>query len=164
MDLATFNAVSERDLTAQLLACCHVSTWAQAVARARPYATVDDLLATAARVSGRLGPGDVDQALAAHPRIGEPDAGRTREAVWSRQEQSGVETDLQTRAALVEGNRAYEQRFGRVFLICATGLDARQVLSSLRRRLGNDDVTETAEVLEEISKIALVRLRKILEP
>jgi 2-oxo-4-hydroxy-4-carboxy-5-ureidoimidazoline decarboxylase len=164
MDLATFNAAPERDVTAQLLACCDVSTWAREVVAARPYATVDDLLATAARATRRLGPGEVDQALAAHPRIGERAAGRTREPAWSRQEQSGVQTDERTQAALAEGNRAYEQRFGRVFLICATGLDARQILSALRRRLGNNDATEAAEVLDELGKIALVRLRKVVEP
>jgi 2-oxo-4-hydroxy-4-carboxy-5-ureidoimidazoline decarboxylase len=164
MDLATFNAAPEHDVTAQLLACCDAGTWAQTVVTARPYATVDELLATASGAIRRLGPGDIDQALAAHPRIGERAAGRTREAAWSRQEQSGVETGEHTRAALVEANREYEQRFGRVFLICATGLDARQILSSLRRRLGNDDATEAAEVLDELGKIALVRLRKVVEP
>jgi 2-oxo-4-hydroxy-4-carboxy-5-ureidoimidazoline decarboxylase len=164
MDLATFNAAPEREVTEQLLACCDVGTWARSVVTARPYATVDDLFATAGRASRQLGPDDIDRALAAHPRIGDRAAGGTRRAAWSRQEQSGVGTDEQTRVALVEGNREYEERFGRVFLICATGLGAGEILQSLRRRLGNDDRTEAAEVLDELGKIAQVRLRKVVEP
>lgn len=163
MDLATFNAAPGSELTEQLLACCDAGTWAHGIVAERPYATVDDLVATAAEASRRLGPDDVDRALAAHPRIGERAAGASREAAWSRQEQSSVRTDEQTQAALLEGNREYEERFGRVFLICATGLDAGEILQSLKRRLGNDEVTEAAEVRDELGKIAQVRLRKLVE-
>lgn len=158
MDLATFNAAPTDDLTEQLLACCDVDAWAREILGGRPYATTDDLLATAARASERLGPDDVDKALAAHPRIGERAAG-----AWSRQEQSGVGTDELTRAALAEGNKEYEERFDRVFLICATGLDAGEILQALKRRLGNDDRTEAAEVLDELGKIAELRLRKVVQ-
>ena len=164
MDLATFNAAPEQEVTGPLLACCDVAAWAQTVVAARPYATVDDLLATADRASGSLGAAEIEQALAAHPRIGERAPGQATEAVWSRQEQSAVDPGERTQAALVEGNRAYEERFGRVFLICATGLDADDILSSLRTRLRNDDATEAAVVADELRKIALVRLRKVVEP
>ncbi len=163
MDLATFNAAPDSDVTEQLLACCGVGTWAHAIVTDRPYATVEELLATAAQASRRLEPDDVDRAIAAHPRIGERAAGGSREAAWSRQEQSGVRTDEQTQAALLEGNREYEERFGRVFLICATGLDAGEILQSLKHRLGNDEATEAAEVRDELGKIAQVRLRKLVE-
>ena len=163
MDLATFNAASDSQVTEHLLACCDAGTWAQAIVTDRPYETVDDLLTTAAEASRRLEPDDVDRALAAHPRIGERAAGGSREAAWSRQEQSGVRTDEQTQAALLEGNREYEERFGRVFLICATGLDAGEILQSLKRRQGNDEATEAAEVRDELGKIARVRLRKLFE-
>jgi 2-oxo-4-hydroxy-4-carboxy-5-ureidoimidazoline decarboxylase len=164
MDLATFNAAPDPEVTEQLLTCCDAGIWAHAIVSDRPYASVGDLLATAAQASGRLGPDDIERALAAHPRIGERAAGRTREAAWSRQEQSGVRTDEHTQTALVEGNREYEERFGRVFLICATGLDADEILHSLGRRLGNDEATEAAEVRDELGKIAQVRLRKLVEP
>lgn len=163
MDLATFNAMPDSDVTEQLLACCDAGTWAHAVLTERPYATVDDLLATAAESSRRLEPDDIDRALAAHPRIGERAAGGSREAAWSRQEQSGVRTDQQTQAALLEGNREYEERFGRVFVICATGLGADEILQALKRRLGNDEATEAAVVRDELGKIAQVRLRKLVE-
>jgi 2-oxo-4-hydroxy-4-carboxy-5-ureidoimidazoline decarboxylase len=163
MDLATFNAAPDSELTEQVLACCDVGLWARAIVTARPYATLDDLLTTAAEASRRLGPDDIDRALAAHPRIGERASGGSREAAWSRQEQSGVRTDEHTRTALIEGNREYEQRFGRVFLICATGLDADEILRSLERRLGNDERAEAAEVRDELGKIAQVRLRKLVD-
>jgi 2-oxo-4-hydroxy-4-carboxy-5-ureidoimidazoline decarboxylase len=158
MDLATFNAAPAAELSGPLLACCDVPAWAEAVLAGRPYDSADDLLGIADRTVRRLGPDDVDRALAAHPRIGERTGG-----AWSRQEQSGVATDQPTATALLEGNRAYEERFGRVFLICATGLDAGQVLGSLRTRLGNDDATEAGVVADELRKIVLLRLRKVVE-
>jgi 2-oxo-4-hydroxy-4-carboxy-5-ureidoimidazoline decarboxylase len=164
MDLATFNAAPAPEVTRQLLACCDVTAWAEAVLAGRPYDTVDDLGATADRAARRLGPADVDRALAAHPRIGDRAGGPATDAAWSRQEQSGVATDSRTRTALLDGNRAYEERFGRVFLICATGLDAEQILGALRTRLGHDDATEAAVVADELRKIALLRLRKVVEP
>jgi len=85
------------------------------------------------------------------------------EAVWSRREQSGVGEDPGVREALAEGNREYEQRFGRVFLICATGLSAQDMLTNLRERLMHDDVTEAKVVHEELRKIALLRLAKVVD-
>ena len=100
--------------------------------------------------------------LAAHPRIGEKAAGNGAEAAWSREEQSAVEQDAAVQQALAEGNRAYEQRFDRVFLICATGRSGEEVLADLRSRLGNDEATEAAVVADELRKIALLRLRRVV--
>jgi 2-oxo-4-hydroxy-4-carboxy-5-ureidoimidazoline decarboxylase len=107
-------------------------------------------------------PDEVERALAAHPRIGERADGAHAEAAWSREEQSGVATTSEAQQALADGNRAYEERFGRVFLICATGLGADDVLASLRQRLHHDDDTEAAVVAEELRKIALLRLERVL--
>jgi 2-oxo-4-hydroxy-4-carboxy-5-ureidoimidazoline decarboxylase len=74
-----------------------------------------------------------------------------------------VDRDETTLAALVEGNRLYEERFGRVFLVCATGLDADQILDALRSRLENDDEPDAAVVADELRRIALLRLRKVVE-
>jgi 2-oxo-4-hydroxy-4-carboxy-5-ureidoimidazoline decarboxylase len=74
-----------------------------------------------------------------------------------------VGRDQRTAAGLLEGNRAYEERFGRVFLICATGLSGEQVLDGLTERLGNDDEAEAAVVADELRKIAVLRLRKVLD-
>jgi len=161
MTLDEFNAAPGDELMPVLLACCDVPVWAAAVRDARPYPDVESLVDVADQLARTFTADEVDRALAAHPRIGEQAQGRSTEAAWSRQEQSGVSQDAQ--AELVEANRAYEERFGRVFLICATGLSAEQILESARSRLGNDDATEAAVVAEELRKIALLRLRKVLD-
>jgi 2-oxo-4-hydroxy-4-carboxy-5-ureidoimidazoline decarboxylase len=163
MELAQFNAEPVDQLTPTLLACCDVPAWADAVAAGRPYADVHAAVAVADKAARALTPAEVDRALAAHPRIGERAEGQGTEAAWSRGEQSGVGQDERTAAALVEGNRTYEERFGRVFLICATGLSGEEVLDSLTERLGNDDETEAAVVADELRKIAVLRLRKVLD-
>jgi 2-oxo-4-hydroxy-4-carboxy-5-ureidoimidazoline decarboxylase len=119
---------------------------------------VPGLLDSADAAARSLTDEEVDRALAKHPRIGERPAGQGAGAGWSRQEQSGVTPD----EALAEGNRAYEQRFGRVFLICATGLDKEQILAALRQRLTHDDETERGVVKDELRKIALLRLGKLV--
>lgn len=163
MDLSEFNAAPAERLRPELLACCDVPAWAEALLTARPYDDLASLVATADEAARRFERADVDRALAQHPRIGERASGQGTGSRWSRQEQSGVDRDEATQQALLEGNRAYEERFGRVFLICATGLSAEQILSELRRRLDHDEVTEAGVVAEELRKIALLRLRKLLD-
>jgi 2-oxo-4-hydroxy-4-carboxy-5-ureidoimidazoline decarboxylase len=162
MDLPDFNAAAPAALTPTLLACCDVPRWAAAVRDGRPYADVASLLATADEAARQWTAADVDRALDAHPRIGERAHRPGTEAGWSQHEQSGVDRDADTQRALAEGNRAYEQRFGRVFLICATGLSGAEVLGSLRSRLANDEQTEAAVVAEELRRIALLRLRRVV--
>ena len=163
MRLAELNTAPADELTRELLACCDVPSWAAAVCDGRPYDGVEALLATADAAARLFTADDVDRALKAHPRIGERAQGAGVEASWSRQEQSGVDRDARTQQALAEGNREYEQRFDRVFLVCATGLSGVQILAELRSRLGNDDETEDAVVKAELRKIALLRLRKLVE-
>ena len=167
MKLPEFNVASYDVVTPALAACCDVPDWVATVRDGRPYADVDDLVDVADKAAREFSPADVDRALAAHPRIGEraPQAGQdTREALWSRQEQAAATPDGDTAAALRAGNRAYEERFGRVFLICATGLSADEVLAELHWRLANDEASEAAVVAEELRKIALLRLHKLLDP
>lgn len=163
MDLSRFNAAPAAELTPALLACCDVPAWAAAVRDGRPYADLDALLVTADEAARRISPADVDRALDAHPRIGERAHRPGAESGWSRQEQSGVRRDAGTQQALAEGNRAYEERFGRVFLICAAGLSGEEILARLRSRLGNDGPTEAGVVAEELRKIALLRLRRVVQ-
>ena len=161
MRLDQFNAAPAADLRPPLLACCDVPAWADTVLEARPYDDLDALVATADKAARVFDRADVDRALAQHPRIGERAAGQDTGSRWSRQEQSGV--DAEAKQALLEGNRAYEDRFGRVFLVCATGLSAEQILTNLRSRLDNDDAEEAAVVADELRKIALLRLRKLVD-
>jgi 2-oxo-4-hydroxy-4-carboxy-5-ureidoimidazoline decarboxylase len=160
--LGEFNAATVEGATATLIACCDVPAWVDAVRDSRPYAEIADAFDVADKAARAFTPGDVDRALAAHPRIGEQASGSDTGAVWSRQEQSGVSADTETTVALADANRAYEERFDRVFLICATGLSAEEILAALRDRLGNDEATEAAVVAEELRRIALVRLAKAL--
>jgi 2-oxo-4-hydroxy-4-carboxy-5-ureidoimidazoline decarboxylase len=162
MDLDRFNTAPAGELLPALLACCDVPRWAEAVLASRPYADRPALARTADAAARELTPAEVDRALAAHPRIGERAEGGHAEAAWSRQEQAGVATSGDVQQALADGNRAYEERFGRVFLICATGLGAEEILASLRERLGNDDESEARVVADELRKIALLRLDRVL--
>jgi len=161
MDLELFNTAPDHDVRRALLACCDVPRWADTVLAGRPYANAAAVV-RAADEAGRFTLDEVDRALAAHPRIGERAEGESTEAAWSRSEQSGVSADPDTARALAEGNRAYELRFGRVFLICATGLAASDVLAALQTRLTHDPETEVAVVADELRRIALLRLERVL--
>ncbi|MDF2745662.1 MAG: decarboxylase, partial [Actinomycetia bacterium] len=131
----------------------------------RPYADVEALLGESDRAVEALGRDDLAEALAGHPRIGQRADGSSTEAVWSRQEQSGVgDADAEVRAALREGNRAYEERFGHVFLVSASGRSAEELLATLRQRLGNDPDTEWGAVAGELRQITRRRLEGLLRP
>ncbi|MFI0355563.1 2-oxo-4-hydroxy-4-carboxy-5-ureidoimidazoline decarboxylase [Actinomadura sp. 9N407] len=157
-----FNALPAREAESALLSCCASRRWALAVAGRRPYGSVDELRSAAAFELAALEWADIEEALGAHPRIGERAKGGGREASWSRDEQSGV--DGEARAALIEGNRRYEERFGHVFLICATGLGAGEMLAALEKRLAGDDAeAERIVVRVELGKIVRLRLDKLLE-
>ena len=107
-----------------------------------------------------LAPADLEQALAGHPRIGESRGADDR----SRREQAGVlGADQATIQALAEGNDEYERRFGHIYLVCATGRNAADLLALLRERLGNDPETEWGVVRRELGKINRIRLTRLLE-
>ena len=161
--LDQFNARPEPDARAELLACCANPLWAERVSRARPFPDADALVACGAKELAALDWTQLRVALAAHPRIGQRADGDGRGARWSRGEQSAAATeDEGVRAELVAGNIAYEDRFGHVFLICATGLSAARVLAALRERLDNDEAAERAVVREELGRIVELRLRKLV--
>jgi 2-oxo-4-hydroxy-4-carboxy-5-ureidoimidazoline decarboxylase len=163
VDLKEFNDAPDSRLRPLLAACCDVTRWVDRVLAGRPYFDGGALTRAADDGVRDLDDGEVDLALAAHPRIGDRASGNGREAAWSRNEQAGVGDDLEVRAALADGNRQYEERFGRVFLICATGLSASQMLAALRDRLTHEAVAEVAVVREELRKIALLRLAKVVD-
>ncbi len=145
-----------------LTACADVPRWVELVLTGRPYADDAALLATATAAADGFTPDEIDRALAAHPRIGDRPAGGSTEAGWSRREQAGVADDRATADALRAANAQYEDRFGRVFLICASGLSAPQILQAAQHRLRNDPDTELGVVGAELAKIALLRLEKAL--
>src|SRR5690348_11889134 len=159
--LADLNALPAQDFEELLLRCCAAPGWARRVTQGRPYTSTADLLGVAGAAWAAREPGDLDAAMAGHPRIGE-----RRLSGWSAQEQAGVQagvgTDAATVAALAEGNAAYEQRFGHVFLICATGRGPAEILAELNRRMSNDPATEREVAAAEIGKINDIRLRKLV--
>ncbi len=136
-----------------------VPRWVDAVLAGRPYGSTEALAAAAEALARSWTDDEVDAALAEHPRIGDRPAGDGASAAASRFEQSAsADADIATAAAIHDGNADYEERFDRVFLVRAAGRSADDVLGELRRRLGNDDVTERAEVAEQLREIALLRL------
>lgn len=152
MNLESFNALPTTAALGELQACCNAPRWAAVVAAGRPYASVEALLAAADEA---LTDADLDPAMAGHPRIGDRTAtGR------SQREQSGVAAaGAAVLDALAAGNREYEGRFGHVYLVCASGRSAEDLLATLRSRLANDPATERKVALGELAAINRIRLR-----
>lgn len=158
MTLEEFNALPEAAAREQLAGCLDVERWVDAVLVGRPYAETGALTTVAATAAGSLSDDELASALARHPRIGER-AGAGHDAAHSSREQSGVDPDdADVATRLAAGNRAYEERFDRVFLIRAAGRDAEEILAELTRRLDNDDATEREETVTQLREIALLRL------
>jgi 2-oxo-4-hydroxy-4-carboxy-5-ureidoimidazoline decarboxylase len=152
------------DAPERLLACCASTSWSTRVADGRPYGSRDALRAASATALAALDWPSLRVAVDAHPRIGERASANTQEGSWSQREQAGMATATdQTRVDLVEANRAYEDRFGHVFLICATGRTDVEMLHAARTRVANDDQTERAVVRAELAKIVALRLGKLLD-
>ncbi len=174
---------------------CASARWIERLVSGRPHETLPALVAASDATIAALGWPDIEQALAAHPRIGDrtpsgapggggpqpgaaaggrpaPEAeasgrpgpgpaGGDREAAWSRQEQSGTrDAPAEVQAGLRAGNAAYEERFGHVFLVCATGMSAASMLAALQVRLGHDPACEREVVRDELMKIVRLRLGK----
>jgi 2-oxo-4-hydroxy-4-carboxy-5-ureidoimidazoline decarboxylase len=158
--LTSLNAVPGEIARQRLLVCCSSERWAAEVASGRPYASAAKLLASSDAAMVGLAPADLQQALAGHPRIGE----RGDVDQQAASEQAGVlAADQATIQALAEGNEEYERRFGHIYLVCATGRDAADLLALLRERLGNDPETEWGVVRRELGKINRIRLTRLLE-
>jgi 2-oxo-4-hydroxy-4-carboxy-5-ureidoimidazoline decarboxylase len=164
VDLAEWNRLPAAAAERELLACCASPRWAGAVVRGRPYAGVRAVVDEGVAALDGLDWADVRAALDAHPRIGERmKAAQTREQEWSQREQQGAQdTDAATAAALVGANETYEERFGHVFLIFATGRTAGEMLAAARERLHHDEETERAVVRRELAKITRLRMERLL--
>jgi 2-oxo-4-hydroxy-4-carboxy-5-ureidoimidazoline decarboxylase len=164
--LARWNELRADEAAEEVLPCCGSQAWAQAMAARRPIPNEAALLATSDEVWTSLSESDWMEAFRSHPRIGEshtPASSSARAAAWSREEQRRAGTaNEDVKVALAEGNGAYEQRFHRIFIVCANGKSALEILEILRRRLQNDDTTELHEAAEQQRQIARLRLSKWL--
>lgn len=164
--LAQWNRLPYEGAVQEILACCGSTSWARGLVSLRPIEDERSLLQNSDELWNGLAENDWIEAFSKHPRIGErkapADAG-AQSTAWSNQEQADATTpDRAIQQALAEGNRDYEQRFGRVFIVCATGKSAAEMLEILRRRLANDDATELRQSAEEQRKITNIRLKKWL--
>ena len=161
------NELSADDARAEFLKCCGSQRWASAMTAARPFANVDELLTKADSIWWSLSAEDWLEAFRAHPKIGEKKAAAAQSEAarrWSEREQSGIRNAAaDTMAALAAGNRDYEQRFGFIFIVCATGKSSEEMLAILQARLQNDAETEIAIAAEEQRKIMRLRLEKLLQ-
>ena len=162
------NDFSAVDATAEFLKCCGSTEWAQEMTAARPFATEQELFTTADDISAVLGDEDWLEAFRSHPKIGEKKAAAVQshqEQKWSAQEQSGVaEASAGTISQLAERNREYEDRFGFIFIVCASGKSPDEMLAILNSRIDNDPRAELSIASEEQRKITRLRLEKLLNP
>ncbi|MDH5234670.1 MAG: 2-oxo-4-hydroxy-4-carboxy-5-ureidoimidazoline decarboxylase [Gemmatimonadota bacterium] len=155
--VAAFDAMSVAEAEAVLLGCGGARGWVRGMLARRPFGTAARARAAADECWATLGPDDWREAMARHPRIGERGDAR------SAREQSGVAVaSAEVRAALAEANRAYEARFGHIYLVCAAGKSAQELLDTARARLANDPVRELAVAGEELRRIMQLRLAQVM--
>ncbi|HEV7646018.1 MAG TPA: 2-oxo-4-hydroxy-4-carboxy-5-ureidoimidazoline decarboxylase [Pyrinomonadaceae bacterium] len=170
MDLAELNSVSTEKAASRFRDCCGSAAWAQEMAAARPFVNEASLLDQAEKIWWNLGPEDWLEAFASHPQIGAKIGDKKaapkqqeRSAEWSKGEQAGLDrTNDDTREQLAEANHLYQEKFGYIFIVCATGKSAEEMLEICRARLANSENEELPVAAEEQTKITELRLKKLL--
>ena len=167
MTIAELNALGREEVRSLLEACCGSSRWIEAMLSKRPFISQEHLLNAADESWSETGPEDWLEAFSHHPRIGEKKAATLQgdlAASWSKGEQSSAGaagTSVQEELAGI--NRRYEERFGYIYIVCATGKTVEELLEIARDRMSNDRETELRVAAEEQRKITQLRLRKLLE-
>ena len=165
-DLAWLNSLTAEEAAKELWQCCGSRRWAELMSNDRPYSTLAALLTHADLIWCTLTPSDWLEAFRSHPKIGEKkprDKVSAQSQQWSGQEQAGVSSAPQaTVDSLAELNRAYEKKFGFIFIICATGKTSEEMLAALKERLQNDSDNELRLAATEQAKITALRLKKLL--
>lgn len=160
MRLDEFNAATPEQAGGLLRACADVERWVQEILSGRPYANRESLVDAAERAAQPWTEAEIDAALARHPRIGERASGAAADAGMSRREQACLAgAAATTRERIAAGNRAYEERFGHVFLIRAAGRTPQEILDQLQQRLGNTREQERANAAANLREIAVLRLK-----
>ena len=165
MNLEELNQGDSEQACIELLKCCGSSQWTEKMLAARPYNSVSHLLELAGQIWSDLGEIDYLEAFAAHPKIGAskpPDNAKNTES-WTGKEQAGMmSADEQTKLKLKTENQKYAEKFGYIFIVCATGKSASEMLEMLRIRLENSPETELEIAAGEQMKITNLRLNKML--
>ncbi|MGW0842779.1 2-oxo-4-hydroxy-4-carboxy-5-ureidoimidazoline decarboxylase [Streptomyces sp. NPDC002787] len=158
--LARFNALEEHAATAALHEACASAEWGRRLLAGRPYATVEDLFAASDAAMAELTDQDLAQAMAGHPPIGRPKPGDPTSA---REQRGMAGASAELKAEMLELNLAYQEKFGHVFLICATGRTGEQMRDAVRERIGNAPEREREIVRTELGKINRIRLTRLVE-
>lgn len=165
--LERLNNLSQEEAEAELLKCCGSTLWARRMWMERPFHDLQEILSKADIVWWALDGEDWLEAFSRHPKIGEKKSARAQAKDaqhWSEQEQAGTRSaDEETRLALAEANREYERKFSHIYIVCATGKTADEMLLILKKRLQNDADKELRVAAEEQRKITHLRLGKLLE-
>lgn len=165
--IARLNGLTPEEASTELRKCCGSMRWAERMSARCPFRDENELYETAEAVWWSLKPSDWLEAFRSHPKIGEkkaasPASDEARR--WSEKEQSGtLDASAETLDALAEANRLYEERFGYIFIVCATGKTAPEMLALLRERLHNEPDAELRIAAEEQRRITRLRLEKLLE-
>jgi OHCU decarboxylase len=166
MSLESLNGLPANEAVREFIKCCGSVRWARTMSERRPYESLADLTRIAHDVWSSLPPSDWLEAFRSHPKIGEKKAAAevsTQSKQWSGQEQSGVQTAArETLDALVQLNHEYEQKFGFIFIVCATGKSADEMLAILGERLRNEIDAELPIAAAEQAKITELRLKKLV--
>ncbi len=166
MTLDGFNRAPSDEARAALARCCGASAWVERMVARRPFVTLNHLLGIAHAFWTALSPADWREAFAHHPRIGDLASLERRVAasadLAAREQAAAATASRATLEALAEANRAYERRFGYIFIVFASGRSADEVLTLLRERMGNDPETELAIAATEQWKITRLRLDRLL--
>jgi 2-oxo-4-hydroxy-4-carboxy-5-ureidoimidazoline decarboxylase len=166
-DLDWLNALPTEAARAEFLKCCGATRWATTLTERRPFATLDQLLTQASEVWWALHQTEWLEAFRSHPKIGEKKAAATvtnQSQQWSAQEQRGVSgAGHDAIEKLARLNRAYEEKFGFIFIVCATGKSTDEILALLETRIENEPAAELRNAAGEQAKITELRLRKLLE-
>lgn len=165
--LEQLNRASPEEAEAAFLTCCGSRRWAQKMAQSRPFTDILRLLKQAEEIWQNLEAQDWLEAFAAHPKIGAKKAVQhqsAQSAEWSKNEQSGTNSATDSECTELEKlNHLYEEKFGYIFIVCATGKSAGEMLEICRRRLDNNDEAELSVAADEQQKITGIRLKKLLE-
>jgi OHCU decarboxylase len=166
-NLDRLNSVSADAAAREFLKCCGSNNWARRLVAERPFVSLNQLFDSAEEIWWSLNPADWLEAFHSHPKIGEKKAAAPtsdQSKSWSETEQAGVSSatsnTLQTLATL---NREYEEKFGYIFIVCATGKSTDEMLAILRARLRNNPQEELRNAAAEQSKITQLRLKKLID-
>ncbi|MET9919401.1 2-oxo-4-hydroxy-4-carboxy-5-ureidoimidazoline decarboxylase [Streptomyces sp. NPDC059605] len=157
--LARFNTLADDEATTTLHEVCASAAWGRAILSRRPYATLQDMLSASDAATTGLAPEDLAEAMAGHPPIGRPKPG---DPTSSREQRGMAGASEELKAEMLELNLAYQERFGHVFLICATGATGEQMRDAVKSRIGNSPEQEREQVRTELGKINRIRLTRLV--